>query len=341
MILTDSRIEFHNAAALEEVCGMPGLSPVRVPKAVRETMNPRGRFISANAAGVELRFVTSAPDLRIALAAHHEPVQVHVYRGEFGHSDHRVEPGATAVLHLTTPERFPLVPRNALEGGAFSPDVWRIQISDGAMNYLGIETFGAEVRPPRLEEKPRLRWLAYGSSITHAWARGYPFQAARRLGVDVLNKGLSGACHCEETLAEHFAEREDWDLATLELGVNMRGAFSPDSFEKRVRHLVKRLRKARPEAPLVLITHFTNLQHLQLPGQGGIAAEHQNAYDAFLRRLAEESKEDNVHLIEGRDLLTDFSGLSCDLLHPSDFGHIQMGENLARCLEPILSAAEE
>jgi lysophospholipase L1-like esterase len=340
MILTHAGIEFHNAAALEPLCGMPGLVPVRLPRAVRDGLNFQARFVASGSAGVELRFITSAPRFRIALAAHTEAVNVHVYRGEFGHSDHRLESGRVTVLHLIPPERFPLVPRECLERGAFSPDLWRVQISDAAVSFLGIETFGAEIRPPRAEEKPKLRWLAYGSSITQSWAKGYPIQAARRLGVDLLNKGLSGSCYCEEILAEHLATGETWDFATLELGVNMRGVFSPEEFESRVRHLVGRLRKARPRAPLVVITHFLNLQHFPLPGHGGIAAEHQNAYDAILRTLAAELMDDGVHLIEGCDLLTDFTGLSCDLLHPSDFGHIQMGENLARRLLPLLREAK-
>ena len=34
------------------------------------------------------------------------------------------------------------------------------------------------------------------------------------------------------------------------------------------------------------------------------------------------------------------AGLSCDLVHPSDHGHIQMGENLAKLLGPMLNRPE-
>jgi hypothetical protein len=38
---------------------------------------------------------------------------------------------------------------------------------------------------------------------------------------------------------------------------------------------------------------------------------------------------DQLYLIEGEEILTDFCYLTCDLIHPSDFGHIIMGQNLA------------
>ncbi len=340
MILIHENIEFHNAAALEPLHGLPGLCPVRIPAAVRHTLNHGARRQGVTATGVELRFVTTAPSVRVAMAAHDENVEVHVYRGGFGHSDHRIAAGQTRVISVGESERFRLVPRKVLEDGALSPDLWRVQISGGTVGFLGLETFGHPVRPPETGEKPALRWLAHGSSITHSWALGYPHHAARRLGVDVLNKGLGGSCHCEETLAAYFAENETWDFASLELGINMRGQFTPEAFEERARNFVETLRAARPDAPLILITHFLNMEHHPVPGGANAQqAEYQKAFDEILRRIAGERPDEPTHLIEGRDLLTDFDGLTCDLIHPGVFGHIQMGENLARLMRPLLPGA--
>lgn len=334
--LIHENIEFHNAAALEPFCGLPGLCPVRVPKAVRETLNPGARATSLQAVGVELRFVCEAPRVRVAFAAHQEEVSLRVYRGDFGYADFRVQAGATRVLNLERPEHFAGVDRaKALEGGRFSPDLWRVQISGGVVGFLGLETFGHAIRPPRDDEKPRLRWLAHGSSITQAWSDGYPHVAARLLGVDVLNKGLSGSCHCEASLAEWFAESERWDFATLELGVNMRGVFSPEEFESRACGVVERLRAGNPKAPLVLITHFTNRDHA--PAAPPTPTQKiQEAFDNSLREIARERAGDQVFLVEGREVLTGFQGLSCDLLHPSDLGHQTMGHALARHLRECL-----
>ena len=45
----------------------------------------------------------------------------------------------------------------------------------------------------------------------------------------------------------------------------------------------------------------------------------------------------NVHLVEGAEILRDVGGLTVDLIHPADNGMIQMGENLAAALRPLIA----
>lgn len=330
-------IEFHNVAAFESLNGMPGQCLVRYPKKVRAQINQGAHYLGTYATGVELRFVCNGGRIRLTLAAHDNDIYVRVMRGNFGHSEQMIPAGSTRVICLEQPTHFASVARESLASGSFSPDVWRVQLCNGAMSFLGIESFGAKLRPPLPEEKPKLRWLAYGSSITHSNSRGYPDQTARLLGVDVLNKGLSGSCHCEKEIAAHFALEEKWDFATLELGVNMRGCFTPCEFEERVRTFVNILREKRPDAPLVLITHFLNREHHPSPElRDTVARENQLAFDKILRSIAEEKRNDSVHLLEGTDILTCMTGLHTDLLHPSDYGHVLMGANLAHKLKSIL-----
>ena len=91
-IIHHAGIEFHNAAALEPLCGLSGLCPVRVPRGVRETLNPGGRVTAMAAAGVELRFV-SPGRVRVALEAHQDEVMLSTYRGEYGYVDWRIPAG--------------------------------------------------------------------------------------------------------------------------------------------------------------------------------------------------------------------------------------------------------
>ena len=46
----------------------------------------------------------------------------------------------------------------------------------------------------------------------------------------------------------------------------------------------------------------------------------------------------NAHLVEGRDILPDISGLAPDLIHPGDNGMIDMGANLARVMAAVTGA---
>ena len=61
------------------------------------------------------------------------------------------------------------------------------------------------------------------------------------------------------------------------------------------------------------------------------------AFCEILRDLhAEYSGKGNVHLIEGKDILSDLNGLGADFLHPKIYGHALMGLNLAKKLAPLL-----
>lgn len=339
MALIHDNIEFHNAAALEPINGMQGLCPVRFPAALRPHMTPYSRTVPVDPAGIELRFVTDCRQTRIAFASHAGPVLLNVFCGDFHHSEVRIAPCSTHILQLEQPVWFQKVPETQLNHGGFDRKVWRIQFSFGIASYLGIETFGDAIRPPMCEEKPRLRYLAYGSSITHSFGWGYPYMTAMHLGVDLLNKGLSGSCHIEPATADFLADEEEWDFATLELGVNVRALLDSAEFDRRCRYLVKRLREAKPDAPLFLITHFTNRDHFSTAPDGETDRRSQIAFDDCLRAIAAEWHGSNVHLIEGRDVLTDFTGLSADLLHPSLKGHAHMGENLSRILRPLIPLA--
>ena len=140
--------------------------------------------------------------------------------------------------------------------------MWRILFhQDARAAYLGHEAYGAAIRPPRQEEVPSLRWLAYGSSITYGAntqhpATSYVQQAARRLGVDVLNLGLPGSCMAEPAMAEYLASRTDVELVTCELGVNMTGWIEPAEFERRVRHLLMTISAPSDRCPTQTVQVF-------------------------------------------------------------------------------------
>jgi hypothetical protein len=251
-------------------------------------------------------------------------------------TDFRIDAGETRTLMVPAGSNLGQVDREHLLHGRFAPEVWRICISNGAVRYLGIDTGGADIRPPRPEETPQITWLAHGSSITHSHINGYIQRAAEQLGIDVLNKGFSGSCHCEEAMAEAIGGDASWDIATLELGINMRGGYTEEAFRERATRMVSIIREARPEAPIALITHFANLDHYPKAGtEKSTAGKRQDAYDDHLRHLAQQG-DPNLHLIEGRDILPTLEGLGCDLIHPTEIGHLHMGERLAALLKPLL-----
>ncbi len=316
----------------------------RYPRAVREALGPRGRWVSELNVGSEIRFVTDAPTARLHITNLDfggVDADLFIFRGDFLAHRYALKPGSVRSIALELTPRFDLVRPDVLRGRRFDPGVWRLSFGGSLPVLHEVETQGYPVRPPHADEKPRLTWLAYGSSITGGSGasihlNSYVEQAAWRLGVDALNMGLGGSCLCEPAVADYFASRDDWDFATLELGVNMAGSVAPEEFRRRAEYLVGTLRRKHPDKLLVLITSFPFAQDLRFSREPNMVGEQQQAYDAILREIASRDTRGRLRLVEGHEVLTDFPGLSWDLVHPSDHGHIQMGENLAKLLRPML-----
>lgn len=322
---------WHNCPEPEAREGLPGLLLPRYPKAVRDALNPTARWMALDSCGVELRFRTAANHVRVTLGAHAGGGEVLVWRGDFFHQRIALPPETPVTLPLDAGDRLRNAPPDCPLHGRFSPALWRLEFGRGCAVFYALDSGGEPVTPPAPEDVPARRWLAYGSSITHATPAGYSQVAARRLGIDVLNKGLAGSCHAELACARYFVESERWDVLTAEIGVNMRGDFTAESYAQRTGAFLDRLRSGRPDARLHAITHFTNAQHYARPPTSA-AAERQADFDAFLRAWVARQQSERVTLIEGRDVLDDVKLLTTDLLHPSEAGQARMGENLAGLL---------
>lgn len=332
MAIVEDGIRFFNTAGLESRDESAGRLMPRISKAVRNQLSPRGQFVGMCSIGVEMQFVSDAHDFRVTLSTADPELEFTVYQGEFEHASYRVPHGKVVTTHVECNEHFDAIDRAHL-AGAYDPSVWRIVVTRGSAYFHGIDTFGSTRRAPIQAELPKLTWLAYGSSITNSTGKGYPHHAARELGVQVMNKGMSGCCLVEPQIVDELSDL-GWDFATCELGVNMRGhqPFA-DVFEERVTYLLDRFRAAQPGKPLGLITIFPNSNHHFTGERENVGSRHQAYYCDVLRRLAAERAADGVFLIEGADVLDRFAGLYTDLLHPSDYGHVRMGMNLSNLLK--------
>ncbi|MCS7460654.1 GDSL-type esterase/lipase family protein [Paenibacillus doosanensis] len=338
--MIEQGIAFHNVTELERRELLPGLRLHRFPKRVRHALSENGRTKAVQSNGCELRFVTDAKHVRITLSSLETNGRVLVFRGDFFHSAHTLQAGVIQTISLEIPERFAEVEPERLNNAAFSSRVWRVYCERFGAVFYDIDAFGHEIRPPAREEVPQLTFAAYGSSITQGAGalshyNGYIQQAARRLQIDALNLGLSGSCHCEPEVADHLAERKDWDLAFLELGVNMRSTFSPEQFEERAGYLLDRLAEKHPDKPIFLTTMYPN-RASYFKDRSAVFTENERQFNDVLRRYAASKGAGQLYLLEGSDIMTDFTSLTSDLIHPSDYGHIAMGERLAEMMRPVV-----
>lgn len=333
-------VHFHNVVELEQVEDPAGIRLHRFPEEVRRALSEKGQSKAVQSSGCELRFITDADQVRVTMSSLESNGRVLVFRGDFFHSSHGIPSGVVTTLELNIPERFADVEQDRLDNHAFSSKVWRIYCERFSAVFHDIDAFGHEVRVPMDNETPQLSVLAYGSSITQGAGalshyNGYIQQAARRLQVDALNLGLSGSCYCEKELADHIAERSDWDMAFLELGVNMRGVVPVLEFEQRVTYLLDQILTKHPGKPVFLTTIYPNRAGF-FKNPDHAYTQQERLFNEVLRGYAEGNHYSNLHLLEGRDILTDFTSLTSDLIHPSDYGHIRMGEMLAEKMRPVV-----
>lgn len=332
-------IECLNAGVLE-----PGLNGghflVRFPQAVRNGLNNRARFVSMDSAGCEIRFVTPAPDVQVTVSALRteaaEPCRLRVLRGAFSCQEIAMVSGRTYTLHLTPPVPFNETRGETLNGTGFHSAVWRL-VADSRYRLCvhDINTFGHELRPPTTEELPSLTWLAYGSSITHSFIDGYPHVAAQTLKVQVLNKGLSGACHLEPELIDWLVDSCQWNFASLEMGINMRHWYTPEAFAHRVRYALKRF--AESGKPVLVTNIYPNGYSIgNVRDASAVQTVSEEAFNAIVREEVQAAQAANLHFVEGSEILDDPTCWSADCLHPTAYGHARMGMNLASIMRRTL-----
>ncbi|MDX6765204.1 MAG: SGNH/GDSL hydrolase family protein [Candidatus Methylacidiphilales bacterium] len=340
MSLIHDQVLFHNVEELKSHPASGGLQLLRFPTALANRLgfknHSRGRFFSQRAAGCEIRFITRGPFVRIYLSVLEQETSLIVYRGDHAHSHHVLRPGSVTSLFLEDPPFFGQVEPDIFPRRRFAPRVWRILFHHDALAcYHGVESFGHDLRPPRAEEVPSTTLLAYGSSISYGAnafhpSNAYLQQAARATGMDLLCKAIPGSCMCEPEMVDFLASLQDWDAAFLELGVNMTGWATPEEFESRARHLVTTLHQAHPGKPVYVTPIFLNRAfHSRAQNDDTLRTP---LFNAIVPRLVATINHPQVRFMDGTALLPDADGLECDLVHPSDEGHILMGAALARLL---------
>ncbi len=330
------KFEFHNA----HLWPLPGgkWQLARYPYAILHQLNEKAPARAMDSCGIEIRFTTPAPECRLTLSCENQDGELYIYRGAFLIRTQTLKKGVPTVVELLPPEAMEEATDEALAVGGFSKNLYRLLLGRGCFIFHHYESFGYALRPPGPDEGPAIKWLAYGSSITHSNPLGYPYHAARLLHWNVYGKGLSASCHIDQAAVDYlaaYAAQKRMDVITAELGVNMRNRYGVDEFTRRASYFIRTVRQANPCTPLVLITAFTNSGHH--PRDTSVQRfANQRAYDASLRRLHQEAQDPYLHLIEGTELLPDFSLLKADVLHPSPTGEALMGYLLADRLRSLL-----
>lgn len=334
-------VELHNVAEIHPISNRSGVRLLRVPEKVRLKLNQGAQTRILQPDNAEIRFLSDGQITRVTLSSQGQ-TDVTLFYGVFDGRQRFVVTREPVTIEIPAPSLHlrQLAP-DYWRDLPFSPRVYRLILGGRRREPLIFhEVEGQNVRPPEPEDLPARRYLAYGTSITHGFdAEGphltYVAQTAWHLKADLINLGLGGSAHCEPELADYIAARDDWDIASLALSVNMQG-FSLDEFYKRVSYMVNTVAGNNPDKPVACVTLYPYFRDFGISDAGAQYGGTPEEYRQALRDAVTVCPHSNAHLIEGTEILTDISGLTHDLVHPGDNGMIQMGRNLAGKLEALI-----
>lgn len=201
--------------------------------------------------------------------------------------------------------------------------------------YNGVEAFeigvpmGAVLTPsgPR-KAKPI---VFYGTSIMHGACASRPGMAipailGRRLNRATVNLGFSGNGRMHLEVGAYLA-RIDAALYAIDCGPNMSAA----QISERTIPLVNQLRKARPDAPILLVEDRRFANAWIVPAATALHnAKHKALRGAYEKLVAGGVK--HLHYLPAADLLGDDHEGTTDGSHPNDLGMMRYAD----AYEPVL-----
>ncbi len=335
-------VELHNVVEFASDPDLEGQRLCRIPEALRLKLNDAAKNSAQSSTCMEIRFNAPAASeenpVRITLRTADAPGEVQVYSGAFLNSSHRVgpEPTTIEVKPAGRSHLFPAVIERQPQ--PFDPALYRVVLPTYQKTYL-IEIEGEGLTPPELRQLPARRHLAHGSSITHgaSCARPtgmYAMRAAMHLEADLINLGFGGGAHFEPEMADYLAKRDDWDFATIEMGINMVGWADLDLFKERVFPFVETVARAHRDKWIFCfdILPFRMDFDAGEDKQVGFRQAVRDAVSAAKDKLGAEK----LVYVEAQSLLQNFAGLTGDLTHPSPEGMEEIGLNLAQAVRSYM-----
>jgi lysophospholipase L1-like esterase len=204
--------------------------------------------------------------------------------------------------------------------------------------YNGVESLEIGVPPEakfeRLAPRAEKPIVFYGTSITHGASASRPGMAhpailGRHLEIPVVNLGFSGNGKMDAAVGE-FLVKIDAAAYVIDCLPNM----SPAEVRQKCQPLVKLIRAARPETPIVLVEDRRYANSWILPGKKKYNDDNHAAlresYDALIKEGFTK-----LYYIPGDDLIGDDAEGSTDGSHPNDLGFMRQ----TAVFEPILRKA--
>jgi hypothetical protein len=204
--------------------------------------------------------------------------------------------------------------------------------------YNGIENLSIGVPPearfeslPPRSEKPI---VFYGTSITHGASASRPGMVhtailGRRFDQPVVNLGFSGNGRMDAAVGDLLI-KIDAAVYVIDCLPNM----NAQMVREKCVPLVRQLRAARPDTPIILVEDRRNTNSWILPARN---QHHSDNHVALRESFAQLQKDGvkNLFYLGGDDLLGHDAEGATDGSHPNDLGFLRQADKF----EPVLRAA--
>lgn len=197
---------------------------------------------------------------------------------------------------------------------------------------IGIKAGSTIARgPKRADERPI---VFYGTSITHGGCASrpgmaYPAIVGQMLDRETINLGFSGNGKMEPEMGALIAEL-DARVFVLDCLPNM----TPEMVTERVAPVVKVLREAHPDTPIVLVENII-YQNSWFYGRGGHEAKNEALKAVYAGLLADGVR--GLSYVPCDDLLGSDGLGTVDGTHPTDLGFLRQAEVLAPVIRKAMS----
>ena len=209
--------------------------------------------------------------------------------------------------------------------------------------HIGVNPDAVLAAPPERPETTRRPVLFWGTSITQGGCASrpgmaYPAIVGRMMDRPTINLGFSGNGQMEPEMAAFIAEI---DAEVFVAGPRRRddgvcaraGAAGPEEIAARTEPVVRTLRDAHPDTPIVLMENIIYQKGYFLPA----ARESYEAKNAELKAAYERlvaAGVTNLHYIPCDTLLGDDAEATVDGTHATDLGFLRM----AQAITPVLNS---
>lgn len=177
------------------------------------------------------------------------------------------------------------------------------------------------------EADTRLRWVTYGSSLTHCVrahgsARTWPAIVARRNRLNLTSLGFGGECCMDPTVAMVLRDLPA-EVITLKVGINnIGGSLNARTFPAAVMGLVSVIREKRPLVPIGLVSPIAHPPRETEPNAVGYTLRDMRTAIRDVHRRLVEAGDRNLRYFDGLELFGPdlIAAYAADQLHPNGDG---------------------